>query len=164
MTCQVSDHNAIFLPDFCTQITFAAIRINLFGASYTNMRSAYVVTSVQFSDSGAHEDFKPHESGNRIPWKTDKRDVPIIAECQWFSGSHVDAPEIHFAVCFDHFLHKVKRADTYARRREDHIYFEVSSFFEQCLYRVVVIFCNAKPNYLCSCILDQCGDSVRVRI
>src|SRR5687768_17575556 len=100
MPCQMCDQNAIFprWADFCAQITFAAIRINLFGASYSNFGSAFVVSSVQFSNGCAYEDLKPNKCGNRIPRKANKRYVFIFAECQWFSGPHVDAPEIHLAV------------------------------------------------------------------
>src|SRR6185503_11823518 len=126
MTCQMCDQNAIFPggEDFCAQITFAAIRINLFGASYPNFGSAFVVSSVQFSNGCAHEDLKPNEGGNRIPRQADKRNVFIFAECQWFSRPHVDAPEIHLAVCFDYFFYKVKRTDTHTSRGEDHVHFE----------------------------------------
>ena len=101
----------------------------------------------------------PTKAETGFPGRPIKGMFCIFAKCQWFSGPHVDAPEIHFAVCFDHFFHKVKRANTHPSRGEDQIHFEFNSFFEQCLHRFVVIFCNAEPDHFCSCIFNQRGDA-----
>src|SRR5688572_11732206 len=104
MTRQTREEDAVFLLERGAQITLASIRLKFLCASYFNPQPASVRSAAQLVEHISHEDLKAGECRNRVARQPNEVNTSIFAKGQWFSGSHVHAPEVHFALCFDHFF------------------------------------------------------------